>query len=63
MTEEVSSEALSRLQREGKLVRLELPEVEDVEVYLVRLADGTVVARTRDELSSEIPLEKPGEGE
>lgn len=58
MTEERGREALLKLEGEGRLVRLELPEVDDVEVYLVRLADGTVVARTAEELSSEIPLEE-----
>ncbi len=31
-------------------LKFQLPEVEDVEVYLVRLADGTIVTRTRAEI-------------
>jgi len=33
-----------------ELLRFRLPEVEDVEIYLVRTPDGRVVARTADEL-------------
>jgi len=44
---------LSRLAREGRLVRLEVPELEEVEVYLIRLPDGKVVARTAEELSEQ----------
>jgi len=32
------------------LLSFRLPEVEDKEVYLVRLEDGRVVARTKEEL-------------
>ena len=32
------------------LLKIKLPEMVDLEVYLVKLADGTVVARTKDEL-------------
>lgn len=32
------------------LFKLDFPQVKDVEVVLVRLADGTIVARTKDEL-------------
>jgi len=31
-------------------LKFRVPEMEDVEVYLVRLEDGRVVARTREEL-------------
>jgi hypothetical protein len=54
MTELRGSEELSKLAREGRLVRIEVPEVEEVEVYLVRLEDGRLVARTGDELSKGI---------
>ena len=33
---------------------IRLPEREDVEVVLVRLDDGTIVARTRAELDKEL---------
>lgn len=34
----------------SELLKFQVPEVEDTEVYLVRLADGRIVARTKDEL-------------
>lgn len=33
-----------------RLLRFKVPEVGDVDVYLVRLPDGRIVARTKDEL-------------
>ncbi len=39
-----------------KTIKFRLPEAADVEVHLVRLADGRLVARTRDELV-ELPPE------
>jgi len=42
-----------------KLLKFKVPEVGDVDVYLVRLPDGRVVARTREEL--EEVKEKPRE--
>lgn len=36
-----------------KLLKFRVPEVRDVEVYLVRLPDGTIIARTADELERE----------
>lgn len=35
---------------ENELLKFKVPEVEEIEVVLVRLEDGTVVARTREEL-------------
>ena len=40
------------------LVRIRLPEYDEVEVYLVRKADGTLVARTAAELAKEKPASK-----
>jgi hypothetical protein len=37
---------------EKPLLSFQLPEHEDKEIYLIRLEDGTVVARTKEELSS-----------
>ena len=34
-------------------LRFKLPEVEEVEVYFIRLPDGRIVARTREELEAE----------
>lgn len=42
---------------ENELLKFQVPEVEEVEVVLVRLADGRIVARTREE------IEKMGEVE
>jgi len=36
------------------LLKFRVPEVGDVDVYLVRLPDGRIVARTREELE-ELP--------
>ena len=36
-----------------KLLKFRVPEVEDKEVYLVRLEDGRIVARTKEELEEE----------
>ena len=41
-------------------VRIKLPDFDEVEVYLVRLPDGTLVARTAEELSREKPASPPG---
>ncbi len=35
------------------LLKFRVPEVEDIEVYLIRLEDGTIVARTAAELETE----------
>ena len=53
MTEELEKEEPSPVEPERELLRFQLPEIEDVEVYLVRLEDGRVVARTEDELEGE----------
>ncbi|MEM3554491.1 MAG: hypothetical protein QXU79_01570 [Candidatus Micrarchaeaceae archaeon] len=34
----------------GPILQLRFPDSKDVEVYLVKLEDGTIVARTKDEL-------------
>ena len=38
---------------ERELLKFQLPEIEDVEVYLIRLEDGRIVARTKEELEAE----------
>ena len=43
---------------ERPLLKVKLPEMEDVEVYLIRLKDGRVVARTRDEIEKAPPAGK-----
>lgn len=42
------------------IVRIRLPEYDEVEVYLVRLPDGSLVARTAEELSREKPASSSG---
>jgi hypothetical protein len=53
MTESQGSEGKSSVGRGSELLRFKVPEIEDVEVYLIRLEDGTVVARTAEELVKE----------
>ncbi|GAG56204.1 unnamed protein product [marine sediment metagenome] len=38
---------------ESELLKFRVPEVDDIEVVVVRLEDGTVVARTAAELDAE----------
>jgi len=38
------------LEEVWKLFKFRFPEVNEIEVYLVRLPDGRIVARTREEL-------------
>ncbi len=38
---------------DGELLKFRVPEVEDIEVVLIRLEDGTIVARTAAELEAE----------
>jgi len=53
MTEKVEKPSgLSQGFGEGA-VRIKLPDFDEVEVYLVRLPDGSLVARTAEELSRE----------
>jgi hypothetical protein len=40
-----------------ELIKFNLPEAKEVEVVLIKLEDGTIVARTREELA------KGGQGE
>lgn len=51
------NEERSSPQRMRRLFQFLPPDVEDVEVYLVRLADGRIVARTAEELEE---VEKRG---
>jgi len=38
---------------ESELLKFRVPEVDDIDVYLIRLEDGTIVARTAAELEAE----------
>ena len=40
------------MQQEYRL-RFKVPEVQEVEIYFIRLPDGRIVARTPDELEEE----------
>ena len=42
------------MMEQERLLKFRVPEVGDVDVYLVRLPDGRIVARTREELE-ELP--------
>jgi len=41
-----------------KPLKFRIPEVKEIEVYLVRLPDGRIVARTKEELEKEKGGEK-----
>ena len=43
-----------------KLLSFRIPEVEDKEVVLVRLEDGRIVARTKEEIEEEREEEEHG---
>ena len=36
-----------------KLLQFKVPEARDIEAYLVKLDDGSIVARTKEELEKE----------
>ena len=38
---------------ESELLKFRVPEVDDIEVFILRLEDGTIVARTATELEAE----------
>ncbi len=38
------------VESEKPLLQVKLPEMEEVEVYLLRLKDGSIVARTKEEI-------------
>ena len=40
-------------QEQKPLLRFQFPEQEGKEVYLIQLEDGTIVARTKEELEKE----------
>jgi len=42
---------------EQPLLKIKLPEMEEKEVYLIRLETGEVVARTKEELEKAPPAE------
>jgi hypothetical protein len=50
MTPEPTSEEKSSPVPAAELLKFKVPSVANVDVYLVRLADGTIVARTGEEL-------------
>jgi len=47
--------------REQPLLKVRLPEMKEVEVYLIRLEDGSIVARTAEELEK-TPFPTKGKG-
>jgi len=47
------------LSDQSPTISFRLPSGETAEVYMVRLADGRVVARTREELEELPPAERP----
>ena len=55
MTEKQDNPESSSEERVEDLLKFKLPEVSNVEVFLIRLADGTVVARTKEELEASAP--------
>lgn len=59
MTERQEPTESSSGERVEDLLKFNLPDVSDVEIYLVRLDDGRVVARTAEELEAPQPS---GEG-
>ncbi len=42
---------------ENELLKFQVPEVEEIEIVLVRLEDGRLVARTKEELEKAKELE------
>jgi len=40
------------MQQEYRL-RFKVPEVEEVEIYFIRLEDGRIIARTKEEIEEE----------
>ena len=58
MTEKQDKTESSSEERVEDLLKFKLPEVSNVEVFLIKLKDGTVVARTKDELDASAPGEK-----
>lgn len=41
------------VEQEQPLLQVKIPKHEDIEVYLIKLADGRIVARTKDELEKD----------
>jgi len=48
-------------EQERPLLQVKIPKHEEVEVYLIKLEDGRIVARTKDEIEK-APLPKKGKG-
>ena len=46
---------------EQPLLQIKIPQHEEVEIYLIKLADGTIVARTKDEIEK-APLPESSKG-
>ena len=46
---------------EQPLLKVKLPEMEEIEVYLVKLKDGRIVARTKEEIEK-APLPEGSKG-
>jgi len=53
MTESQDNAAPFSQELGNDLLRFRVPEVQEVEVVMVRLADGRIVARTAEELETE----------
>jgi len=53
MTESPTNAPPSSPGPESDLLRFRVPEVNDIEVFILRLEDGTIVARTAAELEAE----------
>ena len=47
--------------REQPLLKVRLPEMVEKEIYLIRLEDGSIVARTAEEIEK-APLPKSSKG-
>jgi hypothetical protein len=48
-------------EQERPLLQVKIPKHEEVEVYLIKLADGRIVARTKEELEK-APLPSSSKG-
>lgn len=53
MTQSQEKEEKSSPASASELLKFQVPEIEDVEVFLIRLADGSIVSRTKEELEKE----------
>lgn len=49
------------MEQKPPMLRVKLPKMEEVEVYLIKLKDGTIIARTKEELEK-APLPASSKG-